>query len=259
MIISSIRHDWPEKAGFLIYRPSGHKEYTFLHFTTSITFEIDGKTINAEPGACIFFEPNVKQWFHSDTDIIHNWFHASHSLSALLERYNIPVNQILYPHNTDFISPIFRLAEAELFSSSPYKSELLESYINEFIIKFARSLQNDNSVAVIRRKEREKLGQVRKTVLSNPEKRWTVAEMAMLASLSPSRFHAVYKSIFGTSPLKDLIEAKIRYAGSLLLSDESLILPQVAEMLGYNDQYHFIRQFKAVTGITPGQYRKEKR
>ena len=120
-------------------------------------------------------------------------------------------------------------------------------------------MQNDNSVAVIRRKEREKLGQVRQTVLSNPEKRWTVAEMATLASLSPSRFHAVYKSIFGTYPLKDLIEAKIRYAGSLLLSDESLILPQVSEMLGYNDQYHFIRQFKAVTGLTPGQYRKEKR
>ena len=30
----------------------------------------------------------------------------------------------------------------------------------------------------------------------------------------------------------------------------------LAEELGYNDQYHFIRQFKARTGLTPGLYRK---
>ena len=28
----SIRHAWPEKAGFAINRPKGHWQYTFLHF-----------------------------------------------------------------------------------------------------------------------------------------------------------------------------------------------------------------------------------
>ena len=83
--------------------------------------------------------------------------------------------------------------------------------------------------------------------------------MAEMASLSPSRFHAVYKALYGTSPLQDMIEAKINYACSLLLTNESLTLPAIAELLGYNDQYHFIRQFKAVTGQTPGAYRKSQR
>lgn len=257
MEIIGIRHDWPEKAGFMISRPYGHTDYTFLHFTTPIDFEIEGRAIKAEPGACIFFEPGVRQFFHSDIDVIHNWFHADKSLALLLKRYEIPVNCILYPKNTEFISQIFRIAEAEFFSSNPYKTELLSCYINEFIIKFASSLKNDAAIAVVNRKEREKLQSARRTILSSPEKRWSVAEMADLVSLSPSRFHAVYKSVFGTSPLKDLIDAKIRYASSLLLSDESLILPEVAERLGYNDQYHFIRQFKAVTGCTPGEYRKK--
>ena len=49
---------------------------------------------------------------------------------------------------------------------------------------------------------------------------------------------------------------KIEYAKSLLLSNKRYSLPQVAEMLGYNDQYHFIRQFKTHTGVTPKEYRK---
>ena len=46
-------------------------------------------------------------------------------------------------------------------------------------------------------------------------------------------------------------------AKSLLLSDKRYPLPQVAEMLGYNDQYHFIRQFRTETGMTPGDYRRK--
>ena len=59
--------------------------------------------------------------------------------------------------------------------------------------------------------------------------------------------------------MQDVIASKISYARSLLVSNAQLTLPEIAEKLGYNDQYHFIRQFKAVTGQTPGAYRKEMR
>lgn len=258
MKLSGIHHDWPEKAGFKISRPDGHQEYTFLHFTTEINFEFEGKVVKARPGACIFYSPTHPQQFYSEKDIIHNWLHASRSFGELLEKYNIPLNVILYPNNTSFISEIFRLIEQEFFSQNDYKEEIINAYIEEFLIKFSRALETQTPLAVINRKEREKMQRVRQTVLSNPEKRWTVSEMASLATLSSSRFHTVYKSLFGTSPLKDVIEVKIRYAKSLLLSDERLTLPVVAEKLGYNDQYHFIRQFKGVTGETPGSYRKRK-
>ena len=34
--ISSLRHAWPEKAGFTIVRKNGHPLYTFLHFYGSV-------------------------------------------------------------------------------------------------------------------------------------------------------------------------------------------------------------------------------
>lgn len=259
MLLNSIRHDWPEKAGFLISRPDGISRYTFLHFSTAVQFRFGDQTVEASPGACIFFAPNIPQWFQSPQPLIHNWMHTGSELHRLLEHFGIPENRLLYPGDTAFISEIFRKIEVEYFSDNPHREELIDGLITEFLIRFSRSLHANAPAPVIPRGTRDKLRAARQQILSQPERKWSVAEMASLTSLSPSRFHAVYKALFGTSPLQDVIEAKIRYAKSLLLSDELLTLPEVAEKLGYQNHYHFIRQFKAVTGQPPGAYRKANR
>jgi len=257
MYLCSIRHDWPEKAGFLISRPKGISQYTFLHFSTAVRFRFDGREVEAAPGACIFFAPGQPQWFHSTQPVIHNWMHMQPEFGMLLRQFSIPCNCLLYPGETAFISEIFRKIELEYFSEHPYREELIDSLMREFLIRFSRALHTEGPASVIPRATRDHLRATRRQILSQPEKKWSVAEMAALASLSPSRFHAVYKAMFGTSPLQDVIDAKIRSAKSLLLSDEGLTLPEVAERLGYQNHYHFIRQFKAVTGKTPGAYRKK--
>ena len=259
MLIHSIRHDWPEKAGFVISRPKGHPQYTFLHFSTPVRICVGGEVLDARPGACIFYSPNAPQWFSSQSDMVHNWMHAGSALMPLLSVYEIPENELLYPNNTDFISEIFQKIELEHFSNHPHREQLIDSYFTEFLIHFSRSIHTDSAQPILLRNEQIKFRNIRHQVLSQVDRKWTVTEIARLAALSPSRFHAVYKSLFGTSPIQDVIEAKIRYAKSLLLSDGSLTLPEIAEKLGYHNQYHFIRQFKAYTGKTPGAFRKEKR
>ena len=44
MEITDIRHDWPEKAGFTLVRPTGIEIYTFLHFMNSVEIEINGES-----------------------------------------------------------------------------------------------------------------------------------------------------------------------------------------------------------------------
>ena len=259
MYLHSVRHDWPETAGFTLSRPQGLSYYTFLHFSVPVQIKVGGEVIQTRPGACIFYGVDAPQWFCSPEPLIHNWMHPGVELAPLLQQFQIPENTVLYPSDTAFISGLFQRLEREFYSENPYRQELIDGYIMEFLIKFHRGLHTQSQGEPLSRQTREKLRGVRRTVLSHPEKRWTVAQMAQLASLSPSRFHALYKAQFSTSPLQDAIAAKINYAQSVLLSDEQPTLSEVAEKLGYHDQYHFIRQFKAVTGKTPGAYRREMR
>lgn len=256
MLIHSIRHDWPEKDGFTMRRPKGHPHYTFLHFLTPVEIILNGTCTTARPGACIIYEPGVPQFFTAQEPLVHNWFHAYAPFGGLLEQRGIPVNCILYPKDTSYISGIFRAMELEYFSDNSGREELMHCCLTEFLIRFSRAVHNRSTSAVLNRNDKTKLRRLRQRVLSQPEDKWTVAKMAALVSLSPSRFHAEYKSMFGTSPMHDVIDAKVDYAKSLLLTSDDLTLPEISEILGYNDQYHFIRQFKSVTGMSPGVYRK---
>ena len=77
--------------------------------------------------------------------------------------------------------------------------------------------------------------------------------LAKSANLSTSRFSVLYKNMFGISPKKDIINARISKAKYLMsLGSQSLL--EVSELCGYQNIYHFIRQFRTVTGITPGAY-----
>ena len=196
------------------------------------------------------------RWFHFVEDTKMNWIHAYPEIKPLLEDYDIPLNCVFYPNSTGFISEIFQKMLLERYMDDPYMDQMLDNYTREFLVKLSRSVHEDKAPGVSNA-EQKKLHRARWKILSNLKHRWTVAEMAQLAALSPSRFHAVYKLTFGVSPLQDLVNHRVDMAKTMLLMDEHPALTEVAEKLGYQNQYHFIRQFKAVTGMTPGAYRKK--
>ncbi|MBE6761378.1 MAG: helix-turn-helix domain-containing protein [Ruminococcaceae bacterium] len=251
-----VKHDYPERAGFKIHRPTGRKDYTFLHFEQKMTIEICGETVVTEPNACILYSPDVPQLFYSEkNDIIHNWMHFSADLRDVINRFNIPENKIIYPNECKFISRLFYKMETELNSNKPFKNQLLNAYFNEFFIRFSRSLNSKKSTLSASSNEIKRLQNIRKKALSALEHSWTVEELAKLANLSASRFHAVYKEIFGISPIKDIIENRLQTAKNLLVATDYSVT-EISERLGYLNTNHFIRQFKAFEKQTPFAYRK---
>jgi len=256
MLPDSIRHDWPEPAGFLISRPQGHPSVTFLHFRHPVRLKTGQGTLTTRPGCCVFFRPRTPQWFFSETPLIHNWAHFPPEFLQKLEAYRIPTDTPLYPRDCGFISDLFRLLELEHFTDSLHREALMDHLTEEFLIRFSRGILSASAVPPGDHREKARLRAIRHGILSTPEHSWTVAEMARQLHLSASRFHAVYKAHFGTSPMQDLIEARITRAKTLLLAQPDTDIAMLAEQLGYNDQYHFIRQFKARTGQTPGAYRR---
>lgn len=254
MVLTRVRHKWPEAKGFQLVRPRGYPEYTFLHFLTPVTMQLNGIAVDVKPGGCILFPPGMPQFFTASVPLVHDWFHAGNELEVLLDRYSIPLGQILYPSDHSFITDLLQKMELEQFSTGKHKEALLDGYMQEFLILLSRKL--DSNSPQPKNSESLHIREMRQRILSHPTHHWTVEEMASLVGLSSSRFHAVYKQLFGISPMQDLIEARVEFAKNLLLQYPSMSLPQIAEKLGYNDQYHFIRQFRKEVGTTPGQFRK---
>lgn len=246
--------NWLQKAGSAITQPVVNY-YNFFHFPTPIEIEAEGQRFMTRSNACIFSAPMQPRGFFFSKDTTMNWIHAKKDIAPLLEKYDIPLNCVFYPANPGFIPDMIRRLMLENYSGDPHKEDMMESYSREFLICLSRSVHGD-PVPQISSVEQKKLYRLRWQCLSKPEKRWTVEEMAELASLSPSRFHAVYKAMFGIPPMQDMIRAKIDRAKTLLLLDENLTVSEVAEQLGYKNQQHFISQFKTVAGMTPGTFRK---
>ncbi|MBQ6947485.1 MAG: helix-turn-helix transcriptional regulator [Clostridia bacterium] len=238
---------------FEIDRKHGYTEYSFVHFSTGIQTKLNGKTVSLPPHTCIIWETGTPQYFTTDVAMVHDWFHFTIEDESIFEQLNLPLNQWLFPKKWHFISEIVQEIQDEFFSEKPQRAELMGLKAKELFIKLSRFPENasDDSVA-------NRLRRLRNQMLGSLDHSWTVEELAAELSLSPSRFHALYHAQYGTSPIDDLVHARIEMAQyELIATDHSV--REIAEALGYSNITHFSRQFKAYVGMSPLQYRKSKK
>jgi len=148
---------------------------------------------------------------------------------------------------------LLRLITLEFYSGNQKKSESLELMGRLFMIGALELLLKESSPASS--KIREDILSLRIEMLSSPEKKWSVKLLAERALLSPSYFQTLYKKSFGISPINDLIEARIKKAEVYLISSNKKET-EISTLCGYINVEHFLRQFKALRGLTPSSFRK---
>ena len=86
------------------------------------------------------------------------------------------------------------------------------------------------------------------------DRRLRVGEIADAVHLSPSRFAHLFKQQLGTSPARFVEQRRMERARTLLASS-SLRIGAVAEASGFASQFHFAARFRAVTGMSPTEWR----
>ena len=105
---------------------------------------------------------------------------------------------------------------------------------------------------------KEQLLRLRSEILANPQKDWNIADIAKEIGISRSHLQRLYRQQFAASCMDDIINARMRKAQQLLqLTD--LRIQEIALQCGYNNESHFMRQFKEKCGMTALQYRQSKR
>lgn len=83
-----------------------------------------------------------------------------------------------------------------------------------------------------------------------------ISQLAKHAGMSLSGFLRLTQSVLGVSPRRLLTRLRVEEAARQLV-ETALPLSRIALDCGFCDQPTFCRQFKSVTGTTPGQYRRQ--
>ena len=83
-----------------------------------------------------------------------------------------------------------------------------------------------------------------------------LSQLADRCALSPNHLSSIFKTVTGKTISAYCGELRIQRAQEMLRSTP-MKLRQIAEALGYYDQYHFCKAFKKATGMSPSAYRTE--
>jgi AraC-like DNA-binding protein len=84
----------------------------------------------------------------------------------------------------------------------------------------------------------------------------TLEQAARECHVAPAYLCRLFRRFDHQSPYQFLLHLKMTHAAERLLAPDSSV-KQVADLLGFDDRFHFSRVFKRVIGISPGQYARE--
>lgn len=83
----------------------------------------------------------------------------------------------------------------------------------------------------------------------------SISELSDILEIDRRRFSDVFQEITGLSPIKYLMQYRLKEA-KRLLRFSSYTISEIAYMTGYNDCFYFSKTFKKNVGICPRKYRE---
>ncbi len=102
----------------------------------------------------------------------------------------------------------------------------------------------------------DRIGKSLKLIHDQPDKHWSLEELATTVGMSRTSFAQQFKKLVGNTPMDYLTEWRMSLAySSLQLSKDTML--SIALDIGYQSEAAFSRAFKKVIGKSPLQVRKD--
>lgn len=256
MKINNIGYNHFHDADFSIRRPNGSGDYLMLILKTAAFFEFDGKRITTEPNSFILYKKGTPQYYFASGEQFGNdWFHFDMQSDdiELISSLQIPFDKVVSIGDINSLSQIIKSMCYENYSTNLYKTDSMELYLKLFFLKLSEKIQNSADDNV--NSYYDKMSILRTKIYNMPYESWNVEWLAHEMTLSKSYFQHLYKQTFGVSAISDVINSRVEH-GKYLLTSTDFSIKHIAERCGYDNDIHFMRQFKNKLGVTPSEYRE---
>ncbi len=293
-MIERVRAGWNYRhpPGMWIRRPVGSGDLLFVLFRSRIVWRRPAlpeaadapaasaasvAAVAAEPdlqalpsGTCLLYPVGAAQEYGRDDESwLNDWFHFAMDAADRdwFDRLGLPFATPLLLADPFPLSDAVRALAETHQQGGALLPERLDARIRSLLLDLAaeRAAGTARTAGEGRSTEdaaqdalRARFRPLRSEILGDCTADWTLEEMARRTHLSVSRFSAVYRSLYGTTPKQDVIAARIRYAG-FLLRETALPVGEVASHSGYRSEEHFLRQFRSHSGCTPSEFRARER
>ncbi|WP_273323681.1 AraC family transcriptional regulator [Vallitalea guaymasensis] len=220
-------------------------------------YDIDGNICPIVPGNMILISP----------DLIHSAQQYDITPSLYSIRFGLYDNQLLkdisdevnpfYIYHSPSNSEYYRNLMNEIYkcyinvSYGTNHKRLLNAYMTKILSDIYCELSNEGKSYDMR------LERARVYIIKHPLKEHDINELAKISGYSSAYFSKKFKAQYNISPKSYIFENKMKYSRTLL-TEYNYSIKEVANKLGYSDQYIFSNQFKKTFGITPAKMKNSR-
>lgn len=174
------------------------------------------------------------------------------------DAYPIVINPIAYSFRYEWERLLHPFAIADLFDAFlAARARLLlgllcQAHVQQVDDQRLQDLHPGVEASVL-----EKAYQVKRLIDSHPDAGLGLKQLVRDSGWNLQGLKSGFLQVFGISPHQYIIQYRMQMGHALLLQAKDLSIQAIALRCGYKRPHHFISQFKAFYGKTPGELRKE--
>ncbi|KQY94430.1 AraC family transcriptional regulator [Paenibacillus sp. Root52] len=240
--------------GIIRNRPNGSGHYTFVFFNSRAEVTLREQAMIVEKNTFILFGPETPHAYREmENPFINDWFHCyGANMTDFLMELNFPLDTPIEASDPLLISRCVM----ELQTINRLDGSLRERIIDCDLRSFFMKLSDLRERTAPHQLNRYYIGfnELRNELYRSPHQNISVAELAIRLNISKSYFQHIYKQLFGCSVMTDMINGRLEHA-KYLLDHSEMSVTEISSSCGYDNDTHFMRQFKKFVGTSPRQYR----
>lgn len=243
--IHYVEYDAAHQHDFVYSIPEGLDAWLLVLTQTPALFDVNGELKEFPAHSAVLYPPKHSIYYRAcSRKYVNDWVRFDADESYITETV-LPVGTPFSLPDPGYCHQLFQLLTLENSFQNDYR-ELSIDYLFRLLFNKLSEASEDKL-----NPQYYNLLELRKTLYSNPGHPWTVSSMAGHLHISTGYLQTIYKSTFGISCMEDVIHCRIRLAKEKLGYGQHKIA-EIAALCGYANVEHFCRQFRQLTGFSPG-------